>query len=297
MGDVQSVGLLEERRVVVVSAVSFDKVEREARSVEVKKEGRQLRDITGRDKRIQELYESGLSLEEIGKLMSLTRERVRQILDKRGVRRRTTRELAESARKKFLDEFSLQIDEAFENLRSVKLVEKKFSHLNVPCIWIREYLAPRRNEAVYWTTSSKRWEDTDLLELLRVASNGSGSLSAKRYLKWRKDNNFNGRRPPTHTAIGWRFDSWRNAVEKAGLKCVEANREYSRKWDAEDAFSAITAYVEECAKAGARPVFAGYEKWSQGDKNLRPSGAYVRFLTGLTWSQALAEVYRRRSCD
>lgn len=252
------------------------------------------KEATHRDKRIQDLYQNGLNLEEIGKVMGITRERVRQILQERGVARRTTKELAKAARQAFLDEYALKLDEAFERLRSIRAVEGEFASMNVPVVWIRDYLEPRRNEAVYWTTSTKRWADAELLDLLRAASEGAGSLSAKCYLKWRKNNDFNGKRPPTHTAIGWRFESWSNAVEKAGLKCIEPNREYTRKWSADDAFDAIFEYVKECTQAGVRPVFAGYEKWAQKSGSTRPSGAYVRFLTGMTWSHALAEVYRRQ---
>lgn len=257
---------------------------------------RKTKDIAARNHRICELYETGLNLEEIAKLMGITRERIRQILESQNVRRRTTKELAQSARKKFLDKHGIDIDKAFEEMRSVKAVEKKFESLHsVPAVWIRDYLEPRRNEAVYWTTASKRWSDSELIDMLKEASEGSGTLSAKKYLRWRKDHNFNGKRPPTHTAIGWRFESWRNAVEKAGLTCIEPTREYRRKWSSDDAFNAIADYVEECVALNVRPAFAGYEKWAQKDKSSRPSGAYVRFLTSMTWSQALAEVYRRQA--
>jgi DNA-binding transcriptional MerR regulator len=255
----------------------------------------QVKQTESRNRKIQELYKNGLNLSEIGKLVGLTRERVRQILASQGVARRSTKELTDAAKTKFLKQYAAELDKSFDELRSVKAVQKKFSHLGCPSLWISEYLKPRRNEAVYWTTSSKRWSNEELLALLRAASEGSESLSAKRYVKWRKQNTFNGKRPPTHTVIGWRFESWGNAVTEAGLKSIEANRSYGRKWGADDAFRAVAGYVAECVEADERPVFAGYEKWAQKDKTCRPSGAYVRFLTGMTWSQALAEVYKRNS--
>lgn len=272
---------------VIRVARSKGRVQRPARS------SSRLSATSDRDSRIESMYHSGLTLEEIGKVYGITRERVRQILELRGVDRRTAQEVAYSARERFINEFGADVDALFESTRSIPEVEKYFAAKNIPSVWIRDYLADRRHETVYRTTSSKRWSEAELLKLLQKAANGRSSLSAKQYEAWRAKEIERGGDAPTHTAIGWRFESWRNALEKAGLSTSEPKREYKRKWTADEALEIVATYVRECVEAGQRPVFARYDKWAQQDKSARPCGAYVRYLTGMTWSQAIEQVYQR----
>lgn len=255
---------------------------------------RQAADIApDRDERIIAMYVSGSTLNAIGDYFGLTRERVRQILDRAGVDRRNMTEHTDAARLKIMIAYGPMIDAAFEESRSINKVVDQFRD-TIPARWVRMHLEGRRHETLRTNTTPRLWTNEQILTMLRDASSGKGTLSIGDYQRWRASNTVSSRRPPTHTVISWRFGSWRNAVTIAGLADKAPKRAYTRRWERDDAMRAVTLYVDEVLATGQRATFSGYDLWSR-ERPEHPSGAYVRHLTGMSWSQILRSVLTRQA--
>jgi transposase len=241
-----------------------------------------------RNDRIVEMYKSGQTLDSIGGYFSLTRERVRQILSSRGIDRRNIGDHYRRAQERTLKQYGPLIDATFDEMRSIPKVIAKLSDAspNIPARWISKHLEPRRHESVRSYVIPKLWSDGDLLEVLRSASSGTGSITIPGYHKWRDITMFDGRKPPTVSVFCWRFGSWQNAVSTAGLASRAAFRTYKRRWTADDAISAVGRYVSNCVENASRPTFGGYDIWARTHRDC-PSSAYIRLLTGMPWSQVL----------
>jgi transposase len=238
----------------------------------------------GRNQRIVDMYVGGATLNTIGEYFGLTRERVRQILARHGVERRTLAEHADLARDTMMVLYGPQIDAAFDELRSISKVADLFKD-RIPVRWVRDHLAPRRNQVLRTANSTPLWSNEQIINLLREASAGTGTLSIGEYRRWRAERP-NENRPPTHSIIAWRFGSWRKAVQIAGLADNGTRRTYSRRWTRDDAINAVAQYVAYADTIDARPTFTGFDAWSRQRPEV-PSAAYVRHLTSMSWSQIL----------
>lgn len=238
-----------------------------------------------RDSLIIDAYQTGLTLDAIGRVHGISRERVRQIIKKSGI---PTHSRAVAAYQRWADEHGDQINETFEQTRSISRTIA--AHPEAPASWIRRILRPRAHEAVLsGRTSNKIWSDTEILDALRAAAI-DGTVTTSTYTRWRQSGTtINHRTPPTVTLIVWRFGSWQHAVEQAGLRMGRAGRpSYRRRWTRDDALAAVTSYLAEAREGSIAPTFAGYEIWA-GENQGHPSGAYLRILTGQTWSEILRE--------
>lgn len=238
-----------------------------------------------RNQRIVEMYLGGSTLNSIGEYFGLTRERIRQILNAAGIDRRTMTEHVGAARGKVMSVYGPMIDASFEEMRSISKVAEQFKD-KVPSRWVHQRLESRRHEVLRSNYVPQVWSNEQIIDILRQASAGSGTLSIGMYREWRESSTAATRRPPTHSVIAWRFGSWRNAVTMAGLAGNIARREYKRKWTRDDALRSVAMYVDMTSQEGKRPTFSGYDVWSR-DKSEHPSAAYVRHLTGLPWSQVV----------
>jgi len=248
---------------------------------------------------IVDAYNAGQTLESIGESYAITRERVRQILEGQGVSRRSPQERATKGKAAFMAKHGALIDEKFDVLRSTSLViaSLKGTPAGVPK-WIHERLRDRKSESVTWSKASKVWTDDDLLDFLRLASSASpdATLSTKGYSLWRSEMRAAGNPvlaiPPTHSVFTWRFGSWNAALQAAGLSVNAPRRDYQRQWTESDTFAAVGTYVESEIQAGRKPTFSEYEKYAKERKGTVPSGAYIRYLTGMSWSEILYRIHR-----
>jgi len=238
-----------------------------------------------RDSAIAVAYAEGQTLEQIGSQYNITRERVRQILAAQNVRRHTPGSRAALTKETFMNENGQAIDEAFDRLRSVRLVidELKGTPAGVAA-WITDRLKERKNESIVWNSAEKVWSNDQLLDVLRKAHGDIGDgMSASGYNKWRMSSSTTSY--PTHTMISWRFNTWNEALKEAGLPVNQPNRTYSRTWTVDDVFAAVANYMAEERLRNTRPTFSGYEAYAKQRKGEVPSGAYIRCLTGLSWSE------------
>jgi len=233
-------------------------------------------------------YNAGDSMDKIGANYSLSRERVRQILTNSGVKSRTMKDYFSNAYSTWVERHGAEVTEVFEETRSISKTIKELNGYSE--VWVRRFLADRRHETIRTHVAERFWTNERMIDVLRTASE-DGVLTIPRYQKWRVSGaTTEGKIPPTHTLIIWRFGTWNDALAAAGLQTKERNnhRIYSRSWSADDAIVAVKTYTHQSLRDNVRPTFAGYEKWCHKNPG-HPSGSYLRYLTGKTWAEVLHE--------
>jgi transposase len=245
-------------------------------------------DNVERDAEIVHAYNAGDSMEKIGVTYKLSRERVRQILANSGVKSRSMRDYFAGAYSTWAEHHGAEVTEVFEKTRSIsKTIEELSSYSEV---WVRRFLADRRHETVRTHGAERFWTNERIISALQSASE-DGVLTIPRYQKWRISGaTIEGKIPPTHTLIVWRFGTWNDALAAAGLRTSERknHRVYSRSWSADDAIVAVKTYTHQSLRDNVRPTLAGYEKWCHENPG-NPSGSYLRYLTGKPWADILRE--------
>jgi Mor family transcriptional regulator len=241
-----------------------------------------------RNAEIVSLYKEGRTLEAIGGQYNLSRERVRQIVKRSGIE---TYGKSVSAYRRWVSTQGEEVNATFTRTRSV--ADTIAAHPEVPHAWVKRLLRPRHHESIRGRRPSpKIWEDQSIFAALHAASR-DGIVTAASYSRWRREGNtIDGRTPPTSTLITWRFGSWRDAVEKAGLQAGRSSRStYERTWTRDDAIAAVRRYIAEATERGVRPTYAHYDAWVSENPG-HPSGAYLRHLTNQSWSELLIDALR-----
>jgi len=244
-----------------------------------------------RNAAIEAAYLAGGSLESIGQHWSMTRERVRQILEARGVERRDSGHYARSAYEDWAGRSGPAVDAAFDKLHSIARVCAANPGWNTT--WVRRYLEPRRNEAVQMKVVTKIFSDEQLLDALRAADGDLARLTSVNYAKWRTAQAAKGIHWPAGITITLRFGSWSKAKSLAtGNDFTNVTR--VRAWTPAQAQDAVETYVRWALKSEARPSSAGYASWAI-ERDEHPSFAYLRVLTNKTWTELLLGAYARLS--
>jgi transposase len=242
-----------------------------------------------RDSAIVDAYRGGRTLESIGNDYGLSRERVRQIVKRSGLE---TYGRTVSAYRRWVENHGEEINASFTKSRSVAATVA--AHPEFPVAWIRRILRPRSGESIHGRPPSvKVWSDDEIFAALAAAA-VDGVVTTTLYTRWRRDGGLiEGRTPPTSTLITWRFGSWRNAVERAGLQIGRTSRtEYTRQWTRDDAINAVASFIADARTRGLRPTYALYDAWASENPG-NPSGAYLRHLTNNSWTEIVMEAFSR----
>ena len=243
--------------------------------------------LAERNSMIEAEYLAGRSLESIGRQLGMTRERVRQILETRGVKRRDSGHHARNAYDSWVALNGPAVDAAFDKLHSVRAVCVANPHWNAT--WVRRHLEPRLIESVQLKTTTKTFSDKELLDALRAADKDLPRLTSAGYAAWRVAQAEAGVQWPAAITITLRFGSWSRAKSMAlGTEVRGVAR--VRSWTPEQAQQAVAAYVRWSLAHGRRPSSAGYIDWSASEPDV-PSAAYLRVLTNKTWSELLLDAY------
>lgn len=246
---------------------------------------------TDRDRDIIARYQAGATLAAVAEIYGITRERVRQIVQRAGV---STQDRAIIAYRNWVIEHGPTIDTTFTQTRSIQATIA--AHPEVPANRVRRYLRPRAHESVQGRHPSPRtWSDADIHAALRAAA-VDGTVTSTGYTRWRAEGGtIDGRTPPNTTLITWRFGSWRNAAQAAGLAVGRSGRTgYNRHWTRDEAIDAVSRFVHETHQHGMRPTYGRYETWVTNNPG-NPSGPYLRHLTGNTWSEILMEILSKKA--
>ena len=210
----------------------------------------------------------GFTLEEIGKCIGVTRERVRQINDQLNG---PTREQVDKIR---LEKYKNQI---IKVLRANPFLDRKqlADELGIGASALKKYLG----HSYYKIANSlqkeakKRYSNKELIAILQSAANGiEGNLSALTFMR-------NGG-SPTIAVFLTRFGSWNEACLAAGIPVIEGRGNYSRKHSEQDLLQFVASYLEDPKSNGTA---SGYEEW-QRKNNDAPSLSLIRQRIG-KWNE------------
>jgi hypothetical protein len=227
---------------------------------------------------LERLFQEGLTYEEIGARLGVTRQRVQQMVARDGLRRNRSQQVYESQ----IVPRSEEIVELFLQLRSD---EEVAAALDLPAKLVKravdEFVPDanilRRRQA----TSSPVYGDQELLESLRFASRVLPvPFSHEQYNEWSRHEVLRDGRPrPGPQSAMHRFRGWRAALTAAGLPANPSAGPTARF----DLDFAVDALVVAWQQLGHAPTVRAYEQWSH---HPYPSQATIRHLVG-NWNNVL----------
>lgn len=229
-------------------------------------------------------YMAGATLEEIGRELGVTRERVRQILDKQGVKRRSRVSAHRNNVSRVVDQHADAINAAFDRLLSIRAVAAEYKGV-VPGAIVREILAPRASQQrkQIATGAVRRFSDEDIKNAI-VRAEKDGFSSSQSYAKWRAERVSEGEELPSVATISVRYGSWSSARREAGAVVVRSRKSQScRVFSDEDINSAIRRFVSAATAKGVHPSARAYDEWARKVGNA-PLLSTIRARTGRKWS-------------
>jgi hypothetical protein len=249
-----------------------------------------------RVQKMYELYERGLTLHEIGEDYGLSRERVRQLFGRAGLRTRSLLETVELKRAAGLGRAG-EIIEVFRRTKDVAVVagELEISRPTIVEVLSAE-LPPRERAAMSskpgrapataapWV--KRRYSNEELIAFLREAGAAvGGTLSRKAYDAFARGRRTSDGRPwPTQQTAGKRFGSWRCALQAAGLDAYPSSgvglRERFSREQCVDAVRLVDERLERC------PSSNEYECCARESAGELPSLSTLRVRCG-SWSEAV----------
>jgi predicted transcriptional regulator len=241
-------------------------------------------EVPERARRILELREEGRTLAEIGDVLGITRERVRQ-LEKRWDRR-APEERAAHRSERAADAVRIKRAQVLDAFRRGERVTEIARDLGLRTAAVTAFLrgeatpadrSLRRAARFGALAYSRTYSDLDLLDSIRQVSEQLGRTpSTNDYSKLAAQSTL-----PSVPTIMNRFGSWSQAVSAAGLRPNASLRtSYTRKWTDAAVLHALKALVREL---GEFPSVGRYEVLAISDDRL-PSTATVRNRLG-RWSK------------
>ena len=243
--------------------------------------------LSERDQKIIELRKEGMTLDKIGKEVSITRERVRQILNKFAPEI-DTEEIKQLREAQLIDDYhsrNLEIHRMisenwieYQFLKFQDLAEK----FGVAPWKIRQCLS--RVQYVYIQANEEPnigqiWTDEQCIQSLREAATFEFPLTVLKYRRLIDSGTVKG---PTTALLLQRFGSWVNACELAGVEYGEARREYDRNWTDGELLRFVRWFMHQ--RSDGKWSIENFETWSKDPEVSGPSTALLRLRLG-TWSQ------------
>ncbi len=229
-------------------------------------------------------YMAGATLAEIGAELGVTRERVRQILDSQGVKRRSRTSAHRNGVSRIVADHSAGINQAFDISRSIRSVVEEFRG-RVPAAVVKEILAPRasQQEKRVPKGASRRFTDDDISKAI-IRAEAEGFTSSQSYARWRAERVSAGEDLPSVATITVRHGSWSSARQKAGATVVRSRSSQScRVFTDADIDSAVRRFVAAATAKGIHPSARAYDEWARRVGNA-PLLSTVRARTGRKWS-------------
>ena len=234
---------------------------------------------------MSEMRSNGDTLETIAIQFGITRERVRQILNKYGGPGSSDVRNAKRVRTELLDR-KLR-DKVLEMLRrgiyQVAIIEKE---LGIPRNKIMKAVGKEISSTFIRTSSQQnKWTDEQIVESIKLASSGIPIFTTAHYADALKKGIIAG---PTLTVIFRRFGSWPLACRAAGV----ASHKRTGRLPATTKLRALDSLISFLAQKNSGTTAAEYEKWASARKQI--SLGTLRNLFG-SWAAALILARKEQS--
>lgn len=242
---------------------------------------------SSRDLQIIEYRKQGLTLDQIGKIMGVSRERIRQIIKSSGLE--IDLEIIKRERENALHNRYNQ-----ENLRIHNSIQKNWTECKsksirslaseygvsearlTKCLSRIQYVYLKANQEY---TISKAWTDSQCIASLVSAATFAFPLTVLRYRQLLEEKAIEG---PTVAIFIQRFGSWVNACTMAGVEYGDAQREYDRTWSDNELLKFVRRFMYE--REDGRWSIEKYEDWRKLPEVGGPSIGLLRLYLG-TWSE------------
>jgi hypothetical protein len=243
-------------------------------------------ELDERTRQMHAAYVTGLTLQQVGKLFGLTRERVRQVFREAGLSIRSTKETRALRSKHLLEGCGEEVKAAFLISHDVERVAHRFG---LPISVAQDFIKtqfPHSWERRPPKPPDPKYPSEEILELLRAAAEAVGGVlreaSYRRYAEGRSI--ADGRPWPSNATIVARFGSWSRALIAAGLEPLgPLSSESRRKFSDDDCIAAMQAAAEQL---GEPPTVAAYQEFARESGGAYPSEATVRQRFG-NWYEVL----------
>lgn len=262
------------------------------------------------------LARSGLTLDEIGAEVGVSRERVRQVLNLHAPEVAAARKVLAARRRKHLaaqqrhaqaaDRLHRLSEELLARGTDPTQVLDDLQRTRIPSATAERHGISRTEVLALYdasgfdfpfarrpTTSDVRFDHEACISYLRLAAQelGVDSLSAAAYEDFAARQTLTPEAWPSAQTIAKRFETWSEATEAAGLERTgRRGREYTQRFPAARCRDFVDRYVRQSLAEGQRPTLAGFDRWSK--VNGGPSAPTLRNRLG-RWSDVLASSFRR----
>jgi DNA-binding CsgD family transcriptional regulator len=243
--------------------------------------------LSPRDLKIIQLRKEGNTLDEIGREVSVTRERVRQILKKHAPDI-VFGDIREKKEEDELKQFKLRNVEIHEmikkNWHDYQYLKFEDLALNfaIPVWRLRRCLS--RIQYVYLQANEERkvaqsWSDEECLKSLQSAATFAFPITVTKYRRLLETGDVIG---PTPALLYQRFGSWIQACERAGVEYGEALREYNRTWNDTELITSVRKFMYQ--RDDGKWSLEKYEEWRRSPAVEGPSMALLRLRFG-SWTE------------
>ena len=278
---------LSEFQILEILTTTFSNLSEESEIDKQLKAELEVVAISPRDLKIIQLRKEGKTLDKIGKEVSVTRERVRQILRKHAPDI-VFGEIRERKEEKELEQFNLR------NIEIHELIKKswheyqylKFEDLalnfGIPVWRLRRCLS--KIQYVYLQANEERkvaqaWSDDECLKSLQSAATYAFPITVTKYRRLLDTGDVLG---PTPALLYQRFGSWVQACERAGVEYGEALREYNRTWNDTELITFVRKFLHQ--REDGKWSLEKYEEWRRSPAVEGPSMALLRLRLG-SWTE------------
>jgi len=236
--------------------------------------------IRNRNREMADLRSAGKSLEEIGTQYGVTRERVRQILEKiGGPTRQDVKALRESIKSDKLEEIKGRAIELVKSKPGLTIWEVA-DQLEVSTTEVFGMLSNQEINVLAkpLRSGNLKWSDDEVVKILQEAATLEFPLTVAAYAKLLEDGYLRG---PSAARIVQRFRSWQAACDLAGVEAGKRTRPLDlSRWTNEDLYVAVIHYLRLPQSTGAA---TDYDSWASGQDDV-PSMGTLRNRLG-SWNQ------------
>jgi hypothetical protein len=278
---------LSEFQILEILTTSFSNLSEESEIDKQLKAELEVIAISQRDLKIIQLRKEGKTLDKIGKEVSVTRERVRQILRKHA----PDIVFGEIREKKEVEELKLFND---RNIEIHELIKKnwhdyqylKFDDLalkfGIPVWRLRRCLS--KIQYTYLQANEERkvaqyWSDDECLKSLQSAATYAFPITVTKYRRLLETGDVVG---PTPALLYQRFGSWVQACERAGVEYGEALREYNRTWNDTELITSVRKFMYQ--RDDGKWSLEKYEEWRRSPAVEGPSMGLLKLRFG-SWTE------------